>query len=135
FRPVTTELRLWCYTHDSLRRPPSQIARYVIKNMDDLLSTDLNTYFSERVPLTPAQQDALREQVTTVVSRQLKRANSMLAGTVKQDKLWNGNQTKLFLGLMNKILPDMTAHLALQYIKTEQAERGIDPSKLTIDEL
>lgn len=132
--PVTTALRLWCYTHNSIPRPPSEVAKIVIRSPEELMSNDLNTYFDERLALTTAQQDALRARIDTLLSRQLVRAGSILAGTTKKE--WSPQQVRLFLGLLNKVVPDMTASMSLALTKDLDApSSNFDPSKMSREQL
>jgi len=134
---VTTELRLWCYTHDTLNRHPSEIVDHVLTNLEPLLMTTpatqtLNQYFDERVALTTEQQDQLRLRIGNLIARHLPRASANLAGTSK--KPWDNNQVRLFLGLLNKLVPDMTASMSLALTKNLDSP-PVDPSTMTSAEL
>lgn len=131
-KPETTELRLWCYTH--LAGPPSaSAAQLVIRNLEDTLNRSLNDYFDEKLPLTPAQQSALRSRVEVLVARQLTRASAILAGTARST--WNAQQTALFKALLNKVLPDMTASMSLNLSQTLNSQNSINPADLSREQL
>lgn len=135
--PMTTELRLWCYTHDTLQRHPSETVNSVLTNLEPLLMTTpatqtLNQYFDERIALTTEQQDQLRLRIGNLIARQLPRANANLSGQSK--KPWDAQQVRLFLGLLNKLVPDMTASMSLALTKNLDADT-VDPSKMSREEL
>lgn len=133
FRPVTTELRMFCYTHDVPGRQTAMQTANVITNEADIMKTDLNTYYENAVRPTAEHQEALRARVQAIMGSQLQRARAQLAGTTKGKK-WDQNQVRLFLGLLNKVLPDMTANLSIKLSEHHNHDHK-DPRDMSIEEL
>lgn len=55
------------------------------------------------VEVTPEQMDSLRRSVFDMVKKNTQTAREVLDGT----RTWDAQQTRLFLALVNKVLPDL----------------------------
>jgi len=76
-------------------------------------------------PVTPIEIDNVRRRALAIVKDRMQDANDVLKG----EKKWDAQQTRLFLGMLNKIVPD------LNYTKKEVHITDKSLSELTEAEL
>lgn len=77
-------------------------------------------------------QVILRAKLVRVVERQLPRVTGQLAGTTK--KPWTAHQVKLFLGILDKVLPNISASYS-RSDNTSTKRFEVDPASMSRDEL
>ncbi len=81
------------------------------------------TGFNQLMAIPPEDIEALRRGVFNVVRSNLPRVREVIAGSRK----WDNNQVKLYLALMNKVMPELSAsysenhtNLSMDELSTEQ---------------
>lgn len=131
--PVTIPLRYWCYTHNSYGHTNSRMANLVLRSNEELMSkSSLRQYFDEHIPLTTEQQDALRDRYAKVLEGSSRRVVAQINGTAKNP--WTQAQVRLYLGLLDKVLPDANAVTRKTSMKTVE-DPGLDPASMSREQL
>lgn len=129
--PVTTAASYWAYTHDS--RPPDVVAPLLIKSAQDLMAKQsLQEYFDEQVGLSEEQATALRERMFDVLDRTATNVSAQLTGRAK--KPWTNQQVRLYLGLLDKLVPNASA-TTRRMTSTITDDESKDPADMSRSEL
>ena len=68
--------------------------------------------------ISPDDISLLRQEVYSIVEKNLERASQVLEGSVS----WNGNQVRLYLAMMDKVLPAQSEKLSVHEHKHDITE-------------